>query len=247
MWTFYEVGGAVRDSLLGLESKDIDYVAVADETAILNLYEYPDCNYLFNRLVNYLKNEGYEVFLETPDCYTVRARFPRNHVNSGMVADFVLARKEVGYLPGTRAPIVVPGTLLDDLRRRDFTINAMARGLNGEIIDPFNGQRDLQDRILRTPISGEITFEDDPLRLFRAIRFAITKKMVISDDIRAIIRSFDYEERMVVVSEERIREELVKCFKANTELTLTYLEYYSQLKKYIFNNTTIWLKPTTEQ
>lgn len=236
MFNFYTVGGSVRDELLGIDSKDIDFVAVA-------LYPEGDVGALFKNLCQFLLMEGYEIFLTTPECYTVRARFPRNHVNAGLVADFVLARKEIGYVEGTRTPIVVPGTLHDDLSRRDFTINAIARDLNGTLIDPFDGQRDLKVRVLRTPISGEITFEADPLRLIRAIRFSVTRSMAISPAIDTILREFDYS-KMEVVSEERIREELIRAFKMDTWATLGLLEKYKNLKNYIFLNTNIWLKPT---
>lgn len=239
MFNMYMVGGAVRDELLGLESKDIDFCAVP-------IYPEGEVSTLFKNLCSFLRMEGYEIFLTTPECYTVRARFPRNHVNAGLVADFVLARKEIGYVEGTRTPIVVPGTLHDDLSRRDFTINAIARDLNGTLIDPFDGQRDLKVRVLRTPISGEITFEADPLRLIRAIRFSVTRSMAISPAIDTILREFDYS-KMEVVSEERIREELIRAFKMDTWATLRLFDKYRKLSDYIFLNTNIWLKPTTEK
>lgn len=243
MFTFYEVGGKVRDELLGLQSKDIDYVVVA-KTHIIERYSIIDIFIIFSQ---YLKEKGYQIFLETPSCYTIRAKFPKGHLHEGIVADFVLARKEIGYKEGTREPIVVPGTLFDDLQRRDFTVNAIAKDLNGVLYDPFNGQEDLKNKILKTPISGDITFSDDPLRLLRAIRFAITKGFKIGLDIDQFILNFDYENKFNVVSEERIREELYKCFRFNTNLTLTFLNSYLPLRNYIFNKTNLWLKPTNEQ
>ena len=137
---FYEVGGKVRDELLGLCSKDVDYVAVPDESI-------RKCNTtetLFKALELYLRKENFEIFLITPSCFTIRARFPQNYKYSG-VADFVLSRKEEYYIEGTRRPVVVPGTLYDDLSRRDFTVNALARDPDtGEVIDYFNGQDDLK-------------------------------------------------------------------------------------------------------
>lgn len=242
---FYSVGGHVRDELLGLQSKDIDYVAVPKITLVEEFYK--NINDIFNILVSYLKRENYQIFLETPSCYTIRAKFPVGHIHEGIVADFVLARREIGYKEGTREPIVVPGTLYDDLERRDFTVNAIAKDINGVLYDPFNGQEDLKNRILKTPIKGEITFSDDPLRLLRAIRFAITKDFSIKNEIEEIILNFDYNKNFHVVSEERIREELYKCFKFNTIHTLGYLNKYKNLEKYIFNNTNLWLKPTNEQ
>ena len=131
MFKFYEVGGCVRDEILGLKSKDIDYVAVPSDDLLKDV---SSAHTMFGILEGYLKEEGFELFLVTPDCFTIRAKFPKNHKYQG-VADFVMARKEIGYVEGTRTPIVVPGTLKDDLERRDFTVNAMAKGDDGEIID----------------------------------------------------------------------------------------------------------------
>jgi poly(A) polymerase len=241
MFKFYEVGGKVRDEILGLTSKDIDYVAVSDGSVQVKIDE------LFEHLFVYLERMGFQIFLTTKAAFTIRAKFPKDHPNAGITADFVLARKELGYKEGTRQPIVVPGNLYDDMSRRDFTVNAIARDEEGELIDYFNGMEDLHNKILRTPIRGDITFSDDPLRLIRAVRFAITKDLVISDEIHQYLRDFDYQGKFHVVSEERIREELYKCFKHDTLKTLRYLDRYEALKQYIFLNTKLWLKPTNEE
>lgn len=245
MFTMYRVGGCVRDQLMGLKPKDIDYVAVTDPI-IFGRKVSDNIEDAFDVLVNYLKNYNFEIFLETRACYTIRAKFPKDHINAGQVADFVLARKEIGYKSDTREPIVVPGTLYDDLQRRDFTVNAIAQDADGGIYDPFKGVDDIKKRILRTPISGQITFADDPLRLLRAIRFSITKSFHIHDDIEYILKHFDYEHKFFVVSTERIREELLKCFKYSTPTTLSYLTLYWRLADYIFQKTELWLKPTSE-
>ena len=219
----------MRDEILGLESKDVDYVAVPKESLI---EEFPEASDLFAVLVDYLKREKFEVFLVTADCYTVRAKFPSDHRYQG-VADFVMARKEVGYLPGTRTPVVKPGTLYDDLERRDFTLNALAKDEDGPIIDPFNGLSDL-------------TFADDPLRILRAIRFVITKDFSMTAEMRVVIKEFDYAEKMRVVSTERIREELYKCFKHDTLGTIKILSSFPDLMEYMFSKN-LWLKPTMEE
>lgn len=259
MFKLYEVGGTVRDELMGLQSKDIDFVVVPSQEL---LDQQLSIDEIFQSLTNFLEEEDFLIFLSTPSCFTIRAKFPplyKNNSKYSGVADFVLARKEVGYVPGTREPIVVPGTLFDDLVRRDFTVNAIAKDPEtNELIDPFDGVGDLKKKVLKTPIktqsksgdiinSSPITFEDDPLRLLRAIRFSITKDFEITNSIKGILHIFDYENKMGVVSEERIREELFKCFKANTLKTLEYLEVFSELKKYIFTRTNLWLKPTNEQ
>ena len=236
----YKVGGYVRDRLLGLESKDIDFVFVLD-----NLEQTVEEG--FQQMTNYLKENGYYIFLSVPEMYTIRAKFPKDHIYRGLDADFVMARKEVGYIEGTRRPILVLGTLYDDLLRRDFTINAMAQDLDGTLIDPFGGQEDLKNKTLRTPQSVQKSFDDDPLRILRAIRFAVTKDMNIGIQMWDEIERYYYDEKMGVVSMERIREELYKCFKYDTVQTLWYLNQFKSLTQYIFENGSLWLKPTMEK
>lgn len=242
LFKFYEVGGKVRDEILGLQSKDVDYVAVPNENL---LEKYKTAHEMFVILESYLHNEKFEIFLSTPDCFTVRAKFPKDHKYQG-VADFVMARKEIGYMEGTRTPIVIPGTLKDDLERRDFTVNAMAKDDDGNIIDLFDGMIDLGRMVLVTPLPTQKTFDDDPLRILRAIRFAITKGFSLKT-LDYYINNYDYENKMGVVSSERIREELLKCFKHDTMGTLDTLNDYPTLKRYIFENKLMWLKPTMEQ
>ena len=236
----YKVGGCVRDRLLEIESKDIDFTFVVDD---INMSVEDG----FASMYKYLSDEGFTIFLSTPDCFTIRAKFPSNHPNTGMVADFVLARKEVEYVPGTRRPILELGTLEDDLRRRDFTLNALAEDEDGNIIDLFNGIEDLKRGYLRTPLPCTDTFNDDPLRILRAIRFCITKGFWIGDYMNDTIRYYDYETKMTVVSIERIREELYKCFKHDTLKTLNTLHEYPALRNYIFESGALWLKPTMEK
>lgn len=243
LFTFYEVGGKVRDEILGFQSKDVDYVAVPNE---LLLEQYTEAPQMFEVLKDYLTAEKFELFLVTEDCYTIRAKFPSGHKYQG-VADFVMARKEIGYISGTRTPIVVPGSLYDDLERRDFTVNALAKNEDGKIIDYFDGLEHLKLGVLRTPLDPEVTFDDDPLRILRAIRFAITKDLTIETELEYHIRKYDYNSKMGVVSAERIREELFKCFKYDTMKTLAQLNEFPKLRDYIFKNTKLWLKPTMEE
>jgi tRNA nucleotidyltransferase/poly(A) polymerase len=235
----YKVGGCVRDKFLGIDSKDIDFTFVLEDTT-------KTVQDGFREMTEFMVNEKYTIFLSTPDCYTIRAKFPENHKFTGMIADFVLARKEVGYYKGTRRPILELGTLKDDLIRRDFTINAMAEDEDGNIIDLFDGQSDLNKMILVTPQPSKITFDEDPLRIIRAIRFSITKGFSLQH-LEYTINNFDYRSKMGVVSIERIREELYKCFKHDTLLTIEMLNYFPSLKQYIFNNNILWLKPTFEK
>lgn len=233
----YLVGGAVRDEIIGLSNKDLDYVFVFEE-----LDENQTAEECFNEMYQNIRERG-EIFLSTPSCYTIRYK---DKVTKE-VKDVVMARKEVGYIPGTRTPIVKPGTLYDDLERRDFTLNALAKDEDGTIIDYFNGLDHLKFKILITPLDANVTFNDDPLRLLRALRFSITKDFRMCDDIWNELNNFDYDEKMSVVSTERIREELFKCFKHDTLKTLDKLNEFKYLRNYIFKNNLLWLKPTMEQ
>lgn len=245
MFKFYEVGGCVRDSIMGLKSKDIDYTVVADQEL---LDRTTDPAEIFYVLESFLVNKGYHIWLSTPDCFTIRAKFPDTHKNRGETADFVLARKEIGYVSGTRKPILRAGTLHDDLIRRDFTVNAIAKDEEGNMIDPFDGFKAIKDKMLITPLPTMETFNDDPLRILRAMRFCITKGFMMPLEMCSIINNYEYFEKMTVVSEDRIRDELQKCFKHDTWQTLEWLRCYRSLGWYIFHGgTKLWLKPTNEK
>lgn len=232
----YLVGGSIRDELLGVKSKDLDYVFVFDQ---IDGKTSEEC---FKEMYDVI-NENGEIFLSTPSCYTIRYK----DKNTKEVKDVVMARKETGYIPNTRTPIVVPGTLYDDISRRDFRINAIAKDSDGKIIDFFNGQEDLKNKLLRTPLDPIKTLDDDCLRILRAIRFSITKGFRIDNELHSAMEEYDYEGKMGVVSGERIREELYKCFKFDTKQTLLLLNRYHHLKNYIFTRTKLWLKPTFEE
>ena len=149
----YEVGGCVRDEIIGVHTNDIDFTFVLENTD-------QTVDEGWDEMLSHLKTEGFKIFLETKDCFTVRAKFPKGHVNEGLVADFVMARKEVGYILGTRKPILELGTLEDDLRRRDFTLNALAKDLDGTIVDLFEGRKHLEEGILVTPLNPIKTPKD---------------------------------------------------------------------------------------
>ena len=124
----------------------------------------------------------------------------------------MLFRSKESYSHDSRKPVVENGTLADDQNRRDFTINAMAVCLNkerfGELVDPFEGMADLEDRIIRTPLDPDITFSDDPLRMMRCIRFATQLNFYIEDEtFEALERNKD---RINIISKERIADELNK-------------------------------------
>lgn len=185
----FVVGGYVRDYYLRRPSTDIDVVVVGSGIA------------LAEALGRELRTKV-SVF-KTFGTAMVRA--------GGIEVEFVGARKE-SYTRDSRKPEVSPGTLEDDQRRRDFTINAMAWSLNGatfgELVDPFDGMSDLEDCIIRTPCDPDVTFSDDPLRMMRAVRFAAQLGFTIEEEtFDAIARN---AERIRIVSRERIAVELNK-------------------------------------
>jgi len=240
----FKVGGCVRDKFLGLDSKDIDFTFVLDELD-------QTVEQGFQIMTDWMTERGFEIFLSTPSCFTIRARFPKDHQFTGLVADFVMARKEVGYVEGTRQPILELGTLHDDLLRRDFTVNAIAEDEDGVLIDPFHGVQHIRERILVTPLPAAQTMMDDPLRILRALRFSITKDFDITHDILMAMKQPDILEKLeLVVSAERIREEVLKMMKHDTVKTLKMLnavdhEIVPGFTQLVFGRG-LWLKPTFE-
>ena len=187
----YVVGGYVRDLLLHRPSKDIDVVVVGSG---IQMAEKFSSKLGKGSHISVFKNFG-----------TAQVKY------RDLEVEFVGARKE-SYSHDSRKPIVEDGTLEDDQNRRDFTINAMAVCMNqnrfGELIDPFNGLKDLEDQIIRTPLNPDITFSDDPLRMMRCIRFATQLNFYIEDEtFDALERN---KNRISIISYERITDELNK-------------------------------------
>lgn len=186
------VGGYVRDKLLGIPNTDMDFVVLGSGVKMAEEFS-KDISYL-NPQSSYFKNFG-----------TAQVKFGNIEV------EFVGARKE-SYQRGSRKPIVENGTLDDDLERRDFTINALAVCVNpGEpknLIDKFNGESSLKNRIIQTPLEPGRTFSDDPLRMLRAVRFACKLDFHIEEKTwQGIVNN---AERLKIVSPERIVVELNK-------------------------------------
>ncbi len=192
----YVIGGFVRDILLDRNhKKDIDIVAVGSgiELAIKVSELLPN-----QPKVQVFKNYG-----------TAMLRYKE------MDIEFVGARKE-SYTHDSRNPLVENGSLKDDQERRDFTINAMAFSLNsdnfGDLVDPFNGVSDIENKILKTPLHPDITYSDDPLRMMRAIRFASQLHFQIeSESLAAITKNAT---RISIISGERIVDELNKILSS---------------------------------
>lgn len=192
----FVIGGYVRDLLLKRPSKDIDIVCLGSGIELAKA--------LAKKLgksnkVHVFKNFG-TAMLKHED----------------LELEFVGARKE-SYRQDSRKPIVENGSLEDDQNRRDFTINAMAIALNGKnfgkLIDPFNGQTDLKNKLIRTPLEPAATYSDDPLRMMRAIRFASQLDFEIEASSLAAIKQERH--RIKIISKERISEELNKIILSN--------------------------------
>lgn len=189
----YVVGGYVRDALMGRARTDIDVTIVGDAQRFAN-----GVARVFNS-----KAVHYE-------------RFRTSMVPIGEhKLEFVGTRAEA-YAPDSRDPIVTEGTLDDDLRRRDFTVNAMAASLRasslGEVVDLFDGVADLDRKVLRTPLDPVVTMSDDPLRMMRAARFAAQLQFAIAPDVLDAMHGM--ADRIKIISQERITDEFLKILAA---------------------------------
>lgn len=210
----YVVGGYVRDLLLEKQVQDIDILVMGDGVA-------------FARTV------ALDLGIDTVVAYE---RFGTAMIPiAGGKLEFVGARKET-YAAGSRKPDVAPGTLADDLQRRDFTVNALAISLNrpqfGLLLDPFDGLADLAAQTLRTPMDPRKTFDDDPLRMLRAIRFAAQLGFTIAQDAYDGIKAMS--ERLSIVSQERITDEFLKILKSPKPSLGLKLMYESGLLRTVF-------------
>jgi putative nucleotidyltransferase with HDIG domain len=187
----YVVGGYVRDLILGRPSKDIDFTCVGSG---IHLAQEVAKTFEFHVPLSIFKNFG-TAMLKLDD----------------WELEFVGARKE-SYRQDSRKPLVEDGTLQEDLERRDFTINAMAISLNpdnyGELIDPFDGIKDIKAKLIKTPLEPGITFSDDPLRMMRGVRFAAQLDFDIESETFFALTT--YAPRLQIISAERIIDELNK-------------------------------------
>ncbi len=187
----YAVGGCVRDMLMGETTNDLDIVVSKDA---------PKMARIFAKTYHLNKPVVYERFGTAMVC--------------GLDAkiEFTTARSE-SYSRDSRKPRVKPAPLLEDLKRRDFTINAIAMTVNqdnfGEIIDPFQGQKDLRAKLIRTPLDPDLTFDDDPLRMLRAVRFFAQFNFRLEEKAKEAIQKHCHRLNEIV-SKERIRDELTK-------------------------------------
>lgn len=248
----FEVGGCVRDELLGVKSKDIDFSVVLspeDFPAEGTVVKMPTP---FEVMKSELERRGFKIFLTSAEFLTIRAQFPGEVVSGtvnlpgmegvrrigrrpGLTADFVLARKESDYTDGRRPDKVEIGTLEDDLARRDFTMNAIAKDSEGNLIDPFDGVQDINDRVIRAVGSAQDRLEEDALRAVRALRFSVTKGFRIDPELR-----FSMQTEIVLdsiknkIADERIADELSKMFRFDTLASLKALNHFPALTGVMF-------------
>ena len=192
----YVVGGYVRDIFLERKSKDIDFVTVGSGIEVAKAVAR-----------NIGRDKSHLAVFKTYGTAQVKAM--------GLELEFVGARRE-SYNRNSRNPIVEDGTLNDDQRRRDFTINAMAISVNhdnwGKLLDPFNGISDMEKGLIRTPLNPDITFSDDPLRMMRAVRFATQLGFEIEEGTFAAIKR--NASRIKIITRERIADELMKIMRS---------------------------------
>lgn len=221
----YYVGGFVRNKILGIKAKDIDIVCT--ETA------YPE-------MVKAIIEMGGTIFQERPQFLTVKARLPVVGC-----ADFVVARKEGFYSDCRHPDKVEAGTLLEDMSRRDARMNAIAENIEtGEIFDPFNGRKDIEDRIINSVGNPLERFSEDKLRVFRFFRFSCQLDFRLSPEVTDAIHSFsslDFEG----LKKEMIQIELLKAFSSNMFRMLELMKEFNFIQCVMERNG-IWLKPTTE-
>ena len=213
----YAVGGAVRDALLGRATTDLDVVAVGPGAGVA-LAE------AVARDLGVRPPAVYAAFgtaaVTVPHPALARVLGGAENVPERLVVEFVGARRE-SYRADSRKPVVEDGTLAEDLARRDFTVNALAASLGGErfgeVVDPFDGLADLDARRLRTPLDPAATFADDPLRMFRAARFASQLGFEVVPQAVAAMEA--HAERVEILSQERVTEELSKTLASPSPST----------------------------
>lgn len=243
MLNIIQVGGSVRDELLGLPVNDIDFaVEVLDQDMTVDqAYEY---------MRSTLTKRGYVEYLSKPDYVTLRCRVPEDFPFPGVKdADFTICRKdgarEAGTMRDCRTEL---GTLQDDAMRRDFTINALYKESDGTILDPTgDGLRDLERKVIRPVGSALDRFEEDPLRFIRGLRFAVQKGFQLSYDFYQFNTDYGLRgqlaEGLKRIPAERRQAELGKMFSCDTiksgDMIFGMLHY--EIQEAIFSDG-LWLK-----
>lgn len=208
------VGGFVRDLILKRSSNEIDFLVIGNGPEFASLA----ANRLGVKNVSLFKNFGTAHFIY--DDYEI---------------EFVGARKE-SYNRSSRKPVVEDGTFEDDIKRRDFTINTLAISLNkddyGNLIDTYNGITDIKNKIIRTPLNPFTTFDDDPLRILRAFRFATQLQFQVHESLMTAAK--EMKERLKIVSQERISDEFFKILASQKPSIGLKLLFFSGVMEVIF-------------
>src|SRR4051812_40257540 len=184
---YYMVGGYVRDEILGVKSKDIDFAVEASS---------------YEEMRDDILDKGLIIFQERPQYFSIRASHP---IHGGV--DFTLCRKDGFYSDSRRPDSVETGSIYDDLARRDFTVNAIAMREDGTYIDPHNGIQDINSMLLRCVGNTDDRFSEDPLRLLRAVRFHIVRGFTLDDEIDYVLYHSNYIDILKKVTLERVYEE----------------------------------------
>lgn len=208
---FFEVGGAVRDAIMGRQSSDVDFTVIAPS---------------WEALLARLQDDGFRIWQVREQFFTVRAGIPECHPlrSRARDADFVWARKEGPYSDGRRPDWVLPGTLEDDLARRDFTMNAIARDTaTGEFIDSHDGMRDIDRRIIRAVGNPMERILEDALRVARGLRFGVAFEFAFNIHTWVAMTSYAAADALAKVSTDRRREEVNKMLDANQDSALSML------------------------
>ena len=210
----FVVGGFIRDLILDRKNEDIDFLIVGD-------------------VIKYTKTLASSLGVKDVVIYK---NFGTAHFTyEGLNLEFVGARKE-SYRKSSRNPEISEGTFYDDISRRDFTINTLAASIRlenfGEVIDEFNGIKDIENKIIKTPVDPKITFDDDPLRILRAFRFASQLNFTVDDS--ALKAAEELRERLEIVSQERITDEFLKILKSPKPSIGLNLLQSTRVMEYVF-------------
>jgi len=197
----FEVGGCVRDAMLGVPTKDVDFAVEAES---------------FDAMRAWIQDQGFHIWQERPEFLTIRASVAKTHPLRERTkdADFVLCRSDSEGSDGRRPDSVQPASILADLERRDFTINAMAIDCEtGVLLDPHGGQEDLARKVLRFVGDPQVRIQEDALRILRALRFAHTKGFTLAGETARAVFSDEAIAMLATLPLERFVGEVEKVLQ----------------------------------
>ena len=246
----FVVGGCLRDQAL------IDFGAINQATSIKDIDFAVEAESI-DVMTEELTALGFEIFKSDPEFVTLRARFPHSigwaewlldqDFNLGLTADFVLCRKDGEYKDGRRPESVSAGTIFDDLARRDFTVNAIARHAEAGILDPFDGMGDCSDRILRFVGDPLRRIQEDGLRVLRGLRFMVTRGLTPTADTEEVLHSAMARNAVAQQNDQRIFEEVEKMFRFDTPKAILILNMFHMMPVVFPEDGNMWLRPTMKE